>query len=491
VGPRAFAILSLVLSACHADAPPVPQLGTTVPSPSAVPPVEREPVAKPKPLPPRDRPVSSAAIRDAHARAQQIALGGPVVLPLELPAADADVHGRFTALIEPAGTAPMQRFHDALAQLAAGNDQDGKVRVLVYGASGTAADRWTGYLRAYLQARFGDGGPGFVPLGRSSKWARHQEYALDSSREWIKHSRGKSASEGAHYGLAGVALAASKKGASCQLEPARGSASSRAVASFELWYLQQPLGGRASVSIDGKPVGTLDARSDVVGTGYLHLPCEAGAHSLALRTTEDGEVRTFGVVAESATPGVVVDTLGIVGAHASAMLDWDEPLWAEQAKRRDPALVIIAFGTNEAFDKNFEARRFAAQYGEVVARMRKTLPDASCLLMAPGDHGKPGDVEAPIHDANLEIVRNAELEIAAREGCALWSAQAFMNNPGGMQAWVQADPPLAKDDYVHTTSRGATLIAMAVADAILWGYDAVHLGDEAIASAPVGRGPLP
>ncbi|MBC8073347.1 MAG: hypothetical protein IAG13_33815 [Deltaproteobacteria bacterium] len=487
---RRIAIASIVLSGCRGDAVPVPQIGTTVPATSPLPPIEST-VAKRKPLPPRDRPVSSPAIREAHARAQLIAVGNASGLPLELPAADADVHGRFAPLVEPAGSAPMQRFHDALAQLAAGKDEDGKVRVLVYGASGTAADRWTGYLRAYLQARFGDGGPGFVPLGRATKWSRHQEYALESSREWAKHSRGKSASEGAHYGLSGTALAARKKGASCRLEPAKAAQSSRSVASFELWFLRQPGGGRASVSVDGSPVATLDSAADTVGTGYLAVPVEPGPHTLALHTTDDGEVRTFGVVAETATPGVVVDTLGIVGAHASGMLEWDELQWAEQAKRRDPALVVIAFGTNEAFDDNFDAARFARQYEQVVARMRTTLPGASCLLMAPGDHGKPGDDKAPLHDANLELVRTTEQGIAARHGCALWSAQAFMNNPGGMDAWVHADPPLAKDDYVHTTARGAAMIAMAVSDAILWGYDAVHVGDDAIASASGGRGPQP
>lgn len=466
-------VLALALTGCHTEAPPGPQIGTT--PPSELPPVTRETNPPPiAPSVPRDRPVSTPEIRDAHAKAQQIALG-QTTLPLELPPADADTHGRFTPLFEPEGTHPLATFHTALAELAAGKDEDGKVRVLVYGASGTAADRWTGYLRAYLQARFGDGGPGFVPMGKATKWSRHQEYALGSSKQWTKHSRGKSASEGAHYGLLGAALAAKKKNASCSITPAKGSSSSKSVASFELWYLQQPGGGKAELTIDGKPAAKLDTKGERASAGYLQLPVDAGAHTLALRTTDDGEVRTFGVVAETATPGVVVDTLGIVGQHASWMLDWDATLWAEHMVRRDPALFVFAFGTNEAFDKNFSERRFEAQYGEVLARIRSTLPHASCVLMAPGDQGKPDDELGPMHDANLAIVRRIEREMATEHGCALWDAQAFMNNPGGMDAWVHADPPLAKDDYVHTTGRGATMIAMAVADAILWGYDAARV----------------
>ncbi|HWB76687.1 MAG TPA: GDSL-type esterase/lipase family protein [Nannocystaceae bacterium] len=476
-----LAIVSLWLVACHADVAPNPQVGTTPPTGSALPPVE-PPVATTKPKAPdlpRDRSVSTPAIRDAHAHAQEVVLGS-AALPLELPPAGADVHGRYTPLFEPEGSDPLASFYAALDGLKAGKTD--KVRVMVYGASGTAADRWTAYLRAYLQARFGDGGPGFVPLGKATKWSRHNEYTLASSKQWIKHSRGKSASEGAHYGLLGAALAAKKKGASCSIAPAKSSASSRAVASFELWYLQQPGGGKAEVTLDGKVAATIDTRADKAGAGYLKVPCDAGGRTLGLRTLDDAEVRTFGVVAETATPGVVVDTLGIVGQHASWMLDWDPALWAEHMVRRDPALVVFAFGTNEAYDKRFDESRFVTQYGEALARIRSTLPKASCVLMAPGDQGKPGDELSPVHDANLAIVRRIERELASKHGCALWDAQAFMNNPGGMDAWVKADPPLAKDDYVHTTSRGASMIAMAVADAIMWSYDATRVDASAVAS---------
>jgi lysophospholipase L1-like esterase len=459
-------------------------VGTTPPSASALPPVERTPARTPAHADlPRDRPVSSPAIRQAHATAQRAVLGD-TPLPLELAPANADVHGRFTPLFEPEGTTPLASFYDALAKLAKG-ERD-KVRVLVYGASGTAADRWTAYLRGYLQARFGDGGPGFVPLGKATKWSRHNEYTLASSKQWVKHSRGKSASEGGRYGLLGAALAAKKKGATCSIEPARGSTSSHAVASFELWYLQQPGGGKASVSIDGKAVKTLSTGADQASAGYLALPVDAGGHTLELRTLDDGEVRTFGVVAETATPGVVVDTLGIVGQHASWMLDWNEALWAEHMTRRDPALFVFAFGTNEAFDKRFDEQHFVSQYGEVLGRIRKTVPKASCVLMAPGDQNKPGDEEGPLHDANLAIVRRVEREMAVKFGCALWDAQSFMNNPGGMDAWVHADPPLAKDDYVHTTGRGASMIAMAVADAILWSYDAERVDAPSAGVAAAG-----
>src|SRR5690606_13988757 len=51
----------------------------------------------------------------------------------------------------------LETFHEQLERLATGRDQDGKVRILAYGASHTQGDLFTSYLRYYLQSRFGNG----------------------------------------------------------------------------------------------------------------------------------------------------------------------------------------------------------------------------------------------------------------------------------------------------------------------------------------------
>src|SRR5688572_1495039 len=100
-------------------------------------------------------------------------LGAPMVAASSLDAlpgsqsAAAAVNGNLLGnfiLLDGAGATGLTQFHEALRRLKRGEDEDGKVRVAVYGASHTAADIYPSYLRAYLQQRFGDGGTGFVPL---------------------------------------------------------------------------------------------------------------------------------------------------------------------------------------------------------------------------------------------------------------------------------------------------------------------------------------
>ncbi len=50
-------------------------------------------------------------------------------------------------------------FHRGLDRAKA---KKGKVRILQFGASHTAADLWTGHFRKLMQNRFGDGGLGFI-----------------------------------------------------------------------------------------------------------------------------------------------------------------------------------------------------------------------------------------------------------------------------------------------------------------------------------------
>ncbi|MCA9600528.1 MAG: hypothetical protein KC417_00810, partial [Myxococcales bacterium] len=53
---------------------------------------------------------------------------------------------------------------------------------------------------------------------------------------------------------------------------------------------------------------------------------------------------------EGEEPGVVVDALGVNGARAKNQLWWDDASFRAELAKRDPALVALAYGTNESGD---------------------------------------------------------------------------------------------------------------------------------------------
>ena len=66
----------------------------------------------------------------------------------------AQAGGGLSNVASAGGKSSLEHFHQALAELQRGERKT--VRVSVYGASHTQADVYPGYLRTYLQSRFGD-----------------------------------------------------------------------------------------------------------------------------------------------------------------------------------------------------------------------------------------------------------------------------------------------------------------------------------------------
>ena len=288
-------------------------------------PVETPPAPAPTPI------VTPASVA-AHTAVQSKAVGGP--LP-EQPLA------KFMPIEDVSGEA-LASFHAALRKLAAGEDNDGKVRVAVYGSSSVAADRYTGYLRGYLQHRFGDGGIGYVAAVPLWRWHRHNEVAVKASKGWsVEHGQKKVIREGGHLGLLGASAIASRKRVSTTIGPASREWYSpfAETSKVELHYLRQPAGGRFEIAIgNGKPT-TVVTRAKTTELGIATPKVATPLDPITIKLRGDGEVRLFGAVLEREEPGVVVDALGVGGtrAHLGARAHVRAPLRAgRRARPRAP-----------------------------------------------------------------------------------------------------------------------------------------------------------
>lgn len=498
-----------------------------VPEPAPVAVVEPEPASPEPPSLPHGPVVTSASAR-AHDRAQQRLMGSderlpaleppPEVMPppvltrvglsatpedpgtssvevcspadwvvqpaqADAPAEPEPMPGWFVPVAEPRPGEALASFHAALRELDEGRDPDGKVRVAMYGASGTAADISVGYLRTYLQARFGDGGPGFVPLVPLSRWYRHNEAAVKASKGWRKeHAQIRKGRHDGHYGLLGASFTATAGKQWAEAGPKKGSASSEGIAHAELFFLRQPGGGSFVVRVDGGPPQTVSTAAETFEPGYHALALTPGPHTVRVETVDAAEVRVFGVVLERAEPGVVVDVLGIDGTRGSNHLTWNEALWADNVRRRDYALYTLSYGTNESVDAELSIPLYAEDLREQLRRFQRALPQASCVLLGPVDFPIRQDGQILPRPVLREIIE-VQRQVAAEEGCGFWDGLAFMGGELSMVRWVQTDPPLARDDYLHFHRRGGVRRGMALADALMHGLDAATVLAEASRAA--------
>src|SRR5262249_11102052 len=148
-------------------------------------------------------------------------------------------------------------------------------------------------------------------------------------------------------------------------------------------------------------------------------------------------VRLFGWVSEHAK-GVTYETLGINGAQASIVFNWEEKLLATHMSRRNPALIVLAYGTNEASNKDWTHEKYREMFASLIHRFRQMAPTASILVIGPPDRywrmrNRPWQVYEPV-----DRIVEAQREAALGTGCAFWDMRAKMGGKGSMKQWVGA-----------------------------------------------------
>lgn len=376
--------------------------------------------------------------------------------------------------------ASLAHFHAALDALARTPEQRNKVRIAVYGASHTQADIYSGYLRYYLQSRFGNGGPGFIPLGVERGWTHRIDFKVRARGFKVQYVRRSPPPHG-RFGLPGIAAVGGPNGR-ILIAPENTTDPELTASQYGLFYAAEPTTGDIAISIDGEEPVRLPTRSKQLEARYHTFERPLGWHDVEVRSLGGGGARLFGLSVERAQPGLVLDTMGIRGTRAASMLHWDQALWEEHLRRRPPDLVLLAYGTNETTDRGQPIGAYSRNLRQVLTRLRHALPDASCVLVGPGDFPKAkGNAWIP-RPRLLEII-SEQRRLAPEFGCGFWDTYAFMGGEGSMDRWVRANPRLGSPDHIHLTPRGYVRMGMVLGDALMRPYDARHLSaDDRVAT---------
>ena len=196
-----------------------------------------------------------------------------------------------------------------------------------------------------------------------------------------------------------------------------------------------------------------------------------GPHRFEVRARGDGPVRLFGVAVERDQPGVILDTLGINGARSRYHLFWDDALYREHLTHRNPDLIVLAYGTNEAGDDDVPIELYKHRLRNVLSRVRETVPHASCLLIGPSDRPrKSGPRRRPrLRDRprTLQLVA-AQRGLSEEFGCGFFDLVAFMGGPMSMVRWVEQG--MASRDHIHLSRSGYERLGEVLFQALVHGY---------------------
>jgi lysophospholipase L1-like esterase len=386
----------------------------------------------------------------------------------------------------PRGT--MEHLYKALAS-AETKEPTARVLMVFFGDSHTAGDSMTSRLRTTWQPKFGDGGRGLVAAGRPP--ARHyyqRDVRYGAVGIW------KSAVGGVRdpepYGIVGLRVYGERKGSQLWVETCSDCKAGTAVSQFEIFYQASPTSGALRYRVDDGAWEQLALKTTTIEPPHPKrqvVVVPDGKHRLTLEHLGGGNVDLYGVALERQKPGVIVDSLGVVGRRLGSLRSWDWSIIGEQLATRDPRLVVLQYGTNEADDTDIDLEAIARYYDDTILRIRAAAPTASILILGPPDMGtrqggkscdrmKPAPDAGVIHECEwrtptiLRDIISVQHAAAVRNKVAFFDTFGSMGGADRMDEWVTADPKMAYKDRVHLTDLGYQRWADELSNALFADY---------------------
>lgn len=392
---------------------------------------------KKKTIATRPAPVS-AATRDAAARRVADSLAASADMGFEQPQTMGPFFKRLARLMNGESTAP--------------------VHILHFGDSHTAGEDWTGTLRLEFQQKFGNGGSGYSLAGHPFAGYRRFGTHHGATPGW--QTDGLSSGDGdGYFGLGGVSIYTRRAGQSVFIEAD--------CTQVEVYYLQMPGGGELELLDNDVIVKRFTTDGDIAATFFTYRTTP-GIHTLKLLTLENRPVRLLGWATDRDS-GVTYEALGINGAQASIFYRWKETMIADDLKDRNPALIVLAYGSNEASDPNWTGESYQAMFSALLKRLHQWSPEASILVIGPTDRMMRTRQGGVVLVQGIDKIIAAQRLACAENGVAFWNAKRRMGGAASIRDWMLAG--LAQGDYVHFTSPGYNKLGEVLFDDIMRLYD--------------------
>lgn len=354
-----------------------------------------------------------------------------------------------------------------------------RLRVAQFGDSHTAGESWPGKFRERLQQRFGSGGRGFLFPGKPQKYHLTLGARTGQSDGWesgnvlyATSSSKKSLAGWGVFGPAGYSLCSRKAGADVWLELNDPQGATDAIVYFakqeEPGRLQIFWGdtGEASVSTKGE--------AGQLGTYVVHFE-PAEPRRLMMRV-QSGAVCMLGTAFENDQPGVVLDGLGVNGARLSTLGRLTASLLQAIGINRPWDLIVLAYGTNEAGDAQFDAARYEEVARKGLQLMRGNLPGTACLMVGPPAFGAKRHGQR-IPNPNIDALQLVLKKLAAEQRCAYFDLYRWMGGEGAMERWFAQGPKVVESlQRAYDLKLDATLVEKARSGELpLLGKDLVHM----------------
>ena len=339
----------------------------------------------------------------------------------------------------------MARFYQSLD-----STRTRAVRIIHYGDSQLEEDRITMTLRRNLQAKYGGGGVGLLPMHQTIPMRSvSQSTYINGQRQTTKQGpkrylvygpKDMHRSDGL-YGVMGQSalMDNSRVGGSERIE-VNVTATGDSTAT-ERYF--------SRVRLVADPSITMRVNGQDIHNGQLATLPDS-THSV--RTLFTGKGQVYGFSLETPT-GLIVDNIPMRGCSGFVFASMNAKQCSNFYAATGTRLVIMQFGGN-AIGRNSEATiKFnVEQLRKQVRLMKERAPEASILFIGPSDMliRKNGQMQT---NDGVPYMDRLLLRMAQEEHIGYWSLYHAMGGRNSMLRWQEQN--LAGKDGVHFTPKGA------------------------------------
>lgn len=343
------------------------------------------------------------------------------------------------------GSRQLYNYHDPQFAGFVKKLQQGRqtVHIVQLGDSHTAADFFSGKLRERFQADYGNGGIGFIPpTNIAGQRIANVQYQSDK-KAWILLSSRKD--NDPDFPLGGFISEPQAKWAKLQL-----SENPVTQQRYQLQALYKaPTTAQVNVQSSTSKILSL---SQTQGKWQFSNPTTM-TFPVSITVSKSQPVKFGGWLITNQQPGVMLSSLGINGATINMMDKWGTQ-WTETLGQLNPDMVILAYGTNEAFNNTFDLSAYRQQLTDKIRQIRQQAPNSTILLIGPSDSIK--NKEAPDCRSQqpqwLSDIVRIQKEVAQQERTLFWDWRDYMGGECSIKAWSLYE--LARPDGVHLSREG-------------------------------------
>ncbi|MBF7685708.1 SGNH/GDSL hydrolase family protein [Acinetobacter sp. B10A] len=327
--------------------------------------------------------------------------------------------------------------------------------IVQLGDSHTAADLMTGSLRTVLQQQLADGGMGWgMPMFFAGQ--RLSLYGYDNAGWQAISSRTQ---QNEDYSLGGLLAVPKSNGAMLTIKAKIPQPEQRIVVSIRQ--------------------NSTDEALTVVDAHGKHFNLDAPMKNNTWQFASFTATLPFTVTAPHSTgtaiggwwaknangQGVVVSALGINGSELSQWDRWNTQAWQREVTEIAPDLIILAYGTNEAYNDRLNVVQTKQVLIERIRQIRQASPNSAIMIISAPESLKNTAGICGTRPIHLTAVQDMQKEVAETEHTLFWSWQQAMGGQCSMKKWMTQG--LGRGDGVHFTAAGYQQLGQALAKDIL------------------------